>query len=64
MVKTLPSNAGDAGSIPGQGAKIPRASRPKKTKHKKQKQYYNEFNKDFKKCSTSNKNKKLHKYIY
>ena len=26
MVKNLPSNAGDAGSIPGQGTKIPRAS--------------------------------------
>ena len=29
MVKTLPSNAGGAGSIPGQGAKIPPASQPK-----------------------------------
>ena len=26
MVKTLPSNAGAAGSIPGEEAKIPRAS--------------------------------------
>ena len=34
MVKTLPSNAGAAGSIPGQGVKISHASRPKKTKHK------------------------------
>ena len=25
MVKNLPSNAGDAGSIPGQGTKIPHA---------------------------------------
>ena len=29
MVKTLPSNAGGVGSIPGQGAKIPHASQPK-----------------------------------
>ena len=28
VVKTLPSNAGGTGSIPGQGAKIPRALRP------------------------------------
>ena len=30
VVKTLPSNAGGLGSIPGQKAKIPHASRPKK----------------------------------
>ena len=35
MVKTLPSNAGGAGSILGWGAKIPHALRPKKPKHKK-----------------------------
>ena len=29
VVKTSPSNAGGAGSIPGRGAKIPHASRPK-----------------------------------
>ena len=36
VVKTLPSNAGGAGSIPGWGANIPHASPPKKnkTKHK------------------------------
>ena len=34
MVKTSPSNAGGAGSIPGQGAKIPHALGPKKPKHK------------------------------
>ena len=35
VVKTLLSNAGGEGSIPGQGAKIPHASRLKnKTKHK------------------------------
>ena len=33
VVKTLPSNAGGAGLIPGQGAKIPHALQPKKTKH-------------------------------
>ena len=35
VVKTLPSNAGGAGSIPGREAKIPHASQPKKPKHKK-----------------------------
>ena len=32
--KTSPSNAGVVGLIPGQGAKIPHASWPKKPKHK------------------------------
>ena len=41
MVKTLPSNAEGAGSIPGQGAKILHASQPKN-----QKQYCNKFNED------------------
>ena len=41
------SNAGGAGSIPGQGAKIPHASRPK-NQNIKQKQNCNKFNKDFK----------------
>ena len=49
MVKTLPSNAGGVGSIPGLGAaKIPHASRPK-NQNVKQKQYCNKFNKAFKK---------------
>ena len=47
VVTTLPFNAGGAGSIPGQGAKIPHASGPK-TQNIKQKQYCNQFNKDFK----------------
>ena len=34
VVKTSPSNAGSASSIPGQGAKMPHASQPKKPKHK------------------------------
>ena len=34
MVKTLPSDAGVASSILGQGAKIPHALWPKKTKQK------------------------------
>ena len=34
VVKTLPSNVGGSGSIPGWGAKIPHASRPKKPRHK------------------------------
>ena len=33
VVKTLPSNAGDVGSIPGQEAKVSHASWPK-LKHK------------------------------
>ena len=48
VVKTSPSNAGGAGSIPGWGAKIPYASGPK-NQNIKQKQYCNKFNKDFKK---------------
>ena len=55
-VKTSPSNAECAGSILGQTAKIPYVSWPKNIK--KQKQYCNKFNKNFKKWSTS-KNKKL-----
>ena len=35
MVKTLPSDAGGAGSIPDQGAKIPHALRPTLPKHLK-----------------------------
>ena len=46
VVKTSPSNAGGASLIPGQGAKIPYASRPK-NQNIKQKQYRNKFNKDF-----------------
>ena len=38
VVKTSPSNAGGAGSIPGQGAKIPHASQPKKKKKKNPKE--------------------------
>ena len=48
MAKTSPSNAGGAGLIPGRGAKIPHASRPK-NQNIKQKQYCKNFNKDFKK---------------
>ena len=47
MVKTLPSNVWDASSIPGQETKIPYAT-CKKKKKKRQKQYCNKFNKDFK----------------
>ena len=47
VVGTSPSNAGGAGSIPGRGAGIPHASRPK-DQSIKQKQYCNKFNKDFK----------------
>ena len=34
VVKTSPSSAGGAGSIPGWGTKIPHASQPKKQKCK------------------------------
>ena len=47
VVKTSSSSAGGTGSIPGWGAKIPHASRPK-NQNIKQKQYCNKFNKDFK----------------
>ena len=47
VVKTLPSNAGGAGLIPGQGAKIPHALWPKH-QNIKQKQCCNKFNRNFK----------------
>ena len=47
VVKTSPSIAGGAGLIPGWGAKIPHASRPK-NQNIKQKQHLNKLNKDFK----------------
>ena len=43
MVKTSPSNAGGAGSVSGQGAKIPHALKPK-NQNIKQNQYCNKFN--------------------
>ena len=46
VVKTSPSNARGAGSIPGQGARIPYALGPE-NQNIKQKQYSNKFNKDF-----------------
>ena len=46
MAKTLPSNAGGAGSISSWGSKIPHASQPK-NQNRNQKQYCNKF-KDFK----------------
>ena len=53
MVTASPSNTGDAGSVPGRGAKISCASWPKKKKNNteqniKQKHYCNESNKGFK----------------
>ena len=47
MIKTLPSNAGDVGLIPGWEAKIPHIMQPK-TQSIKQKQYCNKFSKDLK----------------
>ena len=52
VVKTAPSNAGSAGSIPGQGAKIPHGLRPKN----QQQQYCNKVNKNFKNSSHQKKN--------
>ena len=46
VVKTLPSNAGDVGSIPAWGDKIPHASGAKKPK---QRQCCDKFSKDLKK---------------
>ena len=46
VAKTLPSNAGGAGSISSWGSNIPHASQPK-NQNRNQKQYYNKF-KDFK----------------
>ena len=48
VVKTLPSSAGVAGLIPGQGAKISPAFWPKKKTQNTQKQCCNKFNKDCK----------------
>ena len=50
MVKTLTSNAGDAGLILGLGAEIPRTSGPKKSKHNT-KQYCKKLKKDLKKTT-------------
>ena len=44
------SSAGAEGLIPGQGARIPHALWPK-SQNRKQKQYCNKFNKNFKNCS-------------
>ena len=51
MVKILPSNTGDVGLIPGRGAKIPHASRPKfqnRKKKKRKEKYCNKFSKALK----------------
>ena len=62
MVKTSPSNAERAGSIPGQGAKSPHDSRPK-NQNIKQKQYCNKFNKDSKTGPYQKKNLKKKKKV-
>ena len=56
VVKTLPFDAADKGSIPGQGARIPHASKPK-NQNTKQKQCCNKF--DSLKWSTLKKKKNL-----
>ena len=58
MVQTLPSCAGGVGLIPGWGDKIPHASWPKSQNLKKQDQYCNRFNKDFKNGPQQNSKKK------
>ena len=58
MVKTSPSNAGGAGSIPGLGAKIPPHASWPKNQNIKQTQYCNKFNKDFKNGPHQKKKKK------
>ena len=63
MVKTSPSNAGGAGLIPRQGAKISHDLRPK-NQNIKQKQYCNKFNKDFKNGPHQKKNLKKNKKIF
>ena len=60
MGETSPSSTGGASSIPGPGAKSPRASRPKK-QNGKQKQHCNKFNKDFKNGPHQKKKKKIKK---
>ena len=47
VVGSSPSRAGDAGSIPGRGTKMPNASGPK-TQSMKLKQYCNKFSKTLK----------------
>ena len=47
VVKTLPSNIGGLGLMPGWGAKIPHTSWPK-NQNIKQKKCFNQFSKDFK----------------
>ena len=62
VVKTLPSNARGAGSIPSWGAKTPHASWPK-NQNIKQKQYYDKFNKDFKNGPHKKNLKKIYIHI-
>ena len=60
VVKTLPFDAGDKGSIPGQGARIPHASKPK-NQNIKQKQYCNKFDKESKMVHIKKKKKTFKK---
>ena len=62
MVKTSSFNAGGAGLIPNQGAKIPHASQSK-NQNIKQKQYCNKFSKDFKNGPHLKKKKFLRKKV-
>ena len=58
VVQTLPSNAEDMGSVPGQKAEIPHASWPE-SQSIKQKQNCNKFNKDLKKKKVFKKHPEL-----
>ena len=60
VVTTLPSNAGVADLIPGQGSKIPCASQPK-NQNITQKQYCDKFNEDLKKNGPRQKKKSIFK---
>ena len=60
VVRTSPSNAGVAGSIPGWGAKMEHASWPKQQSIR-QKQHCNKFNIDFKDMVYIKKKKMLKK---
>ena len=59
VVRTSSSNIGVAGSVAGQGPKIPHASGPKK-QNVKQEQLCNKFSKDFK----NEPYQKIYVYIY
>ena len=62
MVKTLPSNTGTVGSIPGQRAKLPHALEPKNQNIKGN--IFDKFNKDFKNSPHQKKKKSFIEHIF